>query len=877
MIIMRISAVCWVVAAGGVLLSRGAPVDTNRVVFREPHPRAYRLQAPIAPPRPGPVEWVRAASEQDPAQAVQLGRRVVVQVEHPEGLAALLRARGLTVESTLAPNLFVLLAPDAWSAVRAAESLAGEATVRVSHPVMRRPLKRLGSYAAPPNDSYFGFDPAKPPSQYQWYLENRDTNGQVLGVDLNVRAAWPLSRGQGTLIAVADEPMETTHPDLVGRTTNAPHYDFEFSTPKVQPATSDAHATCVAGLAAAQGDNHLGIIGVAPLARLASWVALPSDGSSLDSLQMATLFGYASNVVSVQNHSWGLNTSAQDGPSVEEKVAITNAVLLGRQGRGEVIVRAGGNDRQSAWNANDDGYTSDPLAVAVAAVNFNGRFTTYSTAGACLLVAAPGGDGVTNLLTTDRSGSLGYNPGSSTATDPADPNYVGFAGTSGASPLVAGVVALVLAANTNLTARDTQQILLLAARHHDLADPDLVINGAGLAVSHNVGFGIPDAAEAVRLARHWSNRPPRVMVTFTNTTVTPIPDDGLRVVVTGNNIPASVASIPATSGLGLHPDAATPDLPALFVGQVTAPLSQNLTGQVAIIQRGVSLFSDKIAYAAQAGACAAVIFNNAGDTRVTMANTEFSPIDNVFIGQTSGQTLTSVLATNSTARVRLQLLAAVTTFTVTNTLQCEHVALRVMTDHPARSDVRITLVSPAGTRSVLQTVNLDPNAGPVDWTYYSTHHFYESSAGVWRVEVSDEQPGYTGHVLRLELTLTGVSLLDTDHDGLDDRWEMAHFGSLSHGPTDDPDGDGYCNSREQVMGTDPLTPNAPLQLDLSRLQPSLWRLSWPASTNHTYQVWAQTNLSKAFLLQTNRPGQFPEIEWIFPTNQIPRFLRVQQL
>ena len=874
---MRLFVAFFALAAASAWPLQGATVDTNRVSFREPHWRAYRIEAPVAPLRNAPVEWLRAVSAQDTNQVLHLGRRVIVQVEREADLQALLQNRSLTVERALAPNLFVLLAPDAWNAARAAESLANQPGVHVSHPVMRRTFKRLGNYAAPPNDPYFGFDPAKPPSQYQWYLENRDATGAVLGVDLNVRAAWPISRGQGTWIAIADEPMETTHPDLVGRTLGGPHYDFQFSTTNVQPASTDSHATCVAGLAAAQGDNHLGIIGVAPLARLASWVALPSDGSGLDTLQMATLFGYVSNVVSVQNHSWGLSTSAQDGPSVEEKAALTNAVVLGRQGRGEVIVRAGGNDRATPWNANDDGYTSDPLVVAVGAVNFNGRFTTYSTPGACLLVAAPGGDGDTNLLTTDRTGSRGYNPGMATPTDPADQNYAGFDGTSGASPLVAGVAALILSANTNLTFRDVQQILLLAARHHDLADPDVVVNGAGLAVSHNVGFGIPDAAEAVRLARHWSNRPPRVTVTFTNTTVTPIPDDGLRVVVTGNNIPSTVASIPATSGVGLHPDTATPDLPGLFVGQALAPLSQNLTGKVAVIERGVSYFSDKIAYAAQAGATAAVIFNNAGDARVTMANTEFSTIDNVFIGQTAGQNLTNVLATNASARVRLQLLTAATSFTVTNTLQCEHIAVRLKTDHPVRSDVRMTLVSPMGTRSVMQGPNSDTSAGPVDWTYYSTHHFYESSAGVWRVEVSDEQPGYTGNVLYLQLILTGVPIVDTDHDGLDDRWEMARFGSLSHGPKDDPDGDGYCNSREQGMGTDPLAPGSPPLLDLSRLRPALWRLSWPSSTNHTYQVWGQTNLSKAFVLQTNLSGQFPATEWIFPTNHPAQYLRVKQL
>jgi len=67
-------------------------------------------------------------------------------------------------------------------------------------------------------------------------------------------------------------------------------------------------------------------------------------------------------------------------------------------------------------------------------------------------------------------------------------NATGFKGTSGSAPQIAGVVALVLGANPNLYVRDVRQILLLSARHFDLADPDLQTNGAGLRVSHNLGF-----------------------------------------------------------------------------------------------------------------------------------------------------------------------------------------------------------------------------------------------------------------------------------------------------------------------------------------------------------------------------------------------------
>jgi hypothetical protein len=162
----------------------------------------------------------------------------------------------------------------------------------------------------------------------------------------------------------------------------------------------------------------------------------------------------------------------------------------------------------------------------------------------------------------------------------------------------------------------------------------------------------------------------------------------------------------------------------------------------------------------------------------------------------------------------------------------------------------------------------------VDWIYYSTHHFFESSAGNWRLEVSDESAGFTGNVLGAALTIFGVPIKDTDHDGLDDDWEMAKFGSLAYGPKDDPDKDGNNNAREQLMGTNPLLADVPFKLDLSTWNPGISRLSWPGSTNYHYEVWTGTNVTSLNLF-TNLPGRFPETEWFTPNNVSPQqFFRV---
>jgi len=321
------------------------------------------------------------------------------------------------------------------------------------------------------------------------------------------------------------------------------------------------------------------------------------------------------------------------------------------------------------------------------------------------------------------------------------------------------------------------------------------------------------------------------------------------------------------------------------VGLATNVVSADLHGKAALIQRGPAgefadnrnHFDRKIQRAADAGAVFAVIYNNTNGTeRLIMGGTDFVPIPAVMIDQNSGQALRSYLQTTSTAQAQLKLSSASYAFQVSDTLICEHVGVRVQTDHPSRGDLRITLLSPQGTRSVLQHLNFDLLAGPTDWTYFSTLHFGESSAGAWTVYLSDEQPSSTGSVQSVSLTVQGVAIADSDHDGLDDQWEMAHFGSLTYGPKDDPDGDGYSNAREQILGTDPTAAAASFQLDLSSWNEKLARLSWPGLANRTYDVLAGTNVSSPLTVLTNLPGRFPETEWLTPyTNLLDQFFRVR--
>ena len=816
----------------------------------------------------------------DPVLTVDLTSRISLQLAAGVDVRRLVTGTRLTVDREIAPQWFVLQAPDAWTAALEAERLAALAEVVAAHPVRRFPLRSSGPYAARFNDRLI---------PNQWNLENRNASGVPQGVDLNVRAAWPLSQGAGVLIAIADSGVDLAHPDFQAPAADQPHYNFDSgNTNGAQLGSFDNHGTAVAGYAVARGNNGVGISGVAPAADLASWKMLGSTEEAL-----MNMFQFMSNRVAVQNHSWLNSGSGLIGISAIEGLGLTNALTLGRGGRGVIMVRAAGNDRTSGANANNQLYTADARAITVAGVRITGRVASYSTPGAPVLVAAPVGDtGLDAPPTTDRTGSsFGYNRGITYLDDSADYafNSVSPQGTSFAAPQISGLSALLLGANTNLTIRDVQQILLLSARHFDLADPDLATNSAGLAVSHNLGYGVPDAGLAVRLAKTWSNRPPVTSITVTSTVSKAIPDLGFLVRLAGvGGLPGGATMAGWMPEESLHPDEApgerlrldepTASVPLVFVGQANSPLTTNLTGKGALIERGTASFSDKLKHAENAGAALAVIYNHENDSLLSMSLTNFTRIPSIFIGLTNGQLLAAIAQTNAGLRVQLEQDTARYTFAVTNQLSCEHVAVRLQTSHTYLGDLRITLISPAGTRSILQRYNSFSAGGPLtDWTYFSTHHFYESTVGTWTVQVGDEDPADTGSVNLVSLMLTGVSIRDTDADGLDDDWELAHLGSLAFGPQDDPDGDGFSNVREQAIGSHPGQLNSPFTftLDASPWNAQLLRVSWPAAAGRTYELRSGTGVAGVLSTLTNAAGRFPDGEVFVPYNNGAQFFQLR--
>jgi len=333
------------------------------------------------------------------------------------------------------------------------------------------------------------------------------------------------------------------------------------------------HGTSIAGIIAAKGWNNKGVRGIAPNASIIGYNFLENATQANEDKSLG-VNSPGSVTVDIYNMSYGFkypkdgdgNTLANyDLPSyltTSQESSLLNGVTNLRNGKGAIYVTSAGNayGTKSVSDTCGDGYIltctetsidpqkQSPYVIVVGALDANGIKTSYSTTGASIWVSGFGGEYGYNsnvfgsasgdfldpaIMTTDRSGcSLGYSRNGNTSAHGkntfdinglnwqdqlnlnADCNYISsFNGTSAAAPTVAGVVALMLEANSDLTWRDVKHILVTTS---DKVDPtrsasigstplySWVTNTAGHEHHNWYGFGRVNAAAAVTAAKSYT-------------------------------------------------------------------------------------------------------------------------------------------------------------------------------------------------------------------------------------------------------------------------------------------------------------------------------------------------------------------------------------
>jgi subtilisin family serine protease len=340
--------------------------------------------------------------------------------------------------------------------------------------------------------------PFNPHYPNQWGLNNTGQNNGVANNDIKAVSAWGISQGNANInIAVIDEGVDLTHPDLVGNLL--PGFDATSGAPSGangSMAGNDAHGTSCAGIIAAV-DNNIGIIGVAPNCgiipvRVAYNVYYFGDQYWLtEDSWLVNGIHHAWNDLGadVLSNSWG-----GGNPSATIHAEIQNAITMGRNGLGCIVVFAAGN------NNTDVSYpASHPNVIAVGAISPCGERKSPSSCdeeilwgsnyGTNLDVVAPG----VLIPTTDIQGSAGYNTASGTTG-----NYVSnFNGTSAACPHVSGVAALILSVRPDLTQAQVRSIIESTAQKAGGYNYQTTTGRPNGTWHEEMGYGLVDAYAAL--------------------------------------------------------------------------------------------------------------------------------------------------------------------------------------------------------------------------------------------------------------------------------------------------------------------------------------------------------------------------------------------
>lgn len=309
----------------------------------------------------------------------------------------------------------------------------------------------------------------------QWGLYNTTDDT----IDINASSAWNYATGKGAKVAIFDTGIDWNHEDLIDNLSELV-YDVETNSNVRKKYGINGHGTHVAGIVGASRNNGKFIAGVAPDAQLISISSRLSTFVLLETEKLANGFNWA-----VQNGIDIINCSWHWAKSQLLSDAIDNAIQLGRNGKGCIVVKSSGNNNGAITFPGN--YRPEILVVGaidnfgyrlyIESIN-NGETKIFGSCfGPALDIVAPGVD----VYSTLPNNNVGY-----------------MDGTSMAAPHVSGIAALILELNPDLTAQQVRNIIEQSIIKVGDIEYTNTTNRPNGTWNEYYGYGLVDALKAVQ-------------------------------------------------------------------------------------------------------------------------------------------------------------------------------------------------------------------------------------------------------------------------------------------------------------------------------------------------------------------------------------------
>jgi serine protease len=407
-------------------------------------------------------------------------------------------------------------------------------------------LDERRTISAVPNDPYYGGNQVSiTPTAGQWYLRAPDS---TVVSSINAPGAWAMTLGSAQVtVAVLDTGVRFDHPDLAGKLYAG--YDFVSDTTAANDGSGrDSDASDPGDWAAAKecgsngskedsswhGTQTAGIVGAAT----DNGTGMASVGRNVMVLPVRVLGkcgGSDSDIIAAMRWAAGLSNNPVANPHPAQVISMS----LGKSGAcpasyrdvfselaaaGVTVVVAAGNGAGTAVEAP----ANCAGALAVAGLRHVGTKSGFSSLGPEVAIAAPGGNCVNltgacvyAILTTSNAGTT--TPSSNTYSD----SYIYSVGTSFSTPMVAGVVGLMLSVNNKLTPSQIRSTLQSSARPFPARDSGSTVPACTAptaaeqvechCTTSTCGAGMLDAARAVAAIAPAGTVPPAVFISASTT------------------------------------------------------------------------------------------------------------------------------------------------------------------------------------------------------------------------------------------------------------------------------------------------------------------------------------------------------------------------